>query len=229
MMNKKHLKKEIFSILHYSSLADLFSFIAPLPAKQVVNIFFSGLSHGNEKIKWHSVKGMGQAMLKLAEEDINEARMIIRRLLWSLMEESGSIGWGAPEAIAEIMSCQARLREDYFSIFISFMDEEGNYLEFDPLKRGVAWGVGRLAEKYSDLLFQHQAHLYLPQYLETNDQPLLGYACYAALKLKMNEAVANLEKLVGKKEKVMLFLESRFIEKEIGDLAKEALKAIYKD
>jgi len=41
----------------------------------------------------------------LTEKEMESARVIMRRLMWSLNDESGDIGWGAPEAMAEIIAC----------------------------------------------------------------------------------------------------------------------------
>jgi hypothetical protein len=46
---------------------------------------------------------MGEVMAHLADKDMESARVIMRRLMWSLNDESGGIGWGAPEAMGEIV------------------------------------------------------------------------------------------------------------------------------
>jgi hypothetical protein len=76
----------------------------------------------------------------------------MRRLMWSLNDESGGIGWGAPEAMGEVMARHQCLAEEYACILISYLDETGNYLELPALQEGVLWGVGRLAETRASLL-----------------------------------------------------------------------------
>ena len=71
---------------------------------------------------------MGAVVEKLAWEDMEGARVIMRRLMWSLNEESGGIGWGAPEAMAEIMARHLELAREYSHMLISYMDYEGNFL-----------------------------------------------------------------------------------------------------
>ena len=46
-------------------------------------------------IKWHAVSALGAIVAALAEKEMESARIIMRRLMWSLNDESGSIGSGS--------------------------------------------------------------------------------------------------------------------------------------
>ncbi|MEA3417440.1 MAG: hypothetical protein U9R02_15080 [Thermodesulfobacteriota bacterium] len=52
---------------------------------------------------------MGVVVSNLADHDMESARVIMRRLIWNLNDESGGIGWGSPEAMGEIMARNNRL------------------------------------------------------------------------------------------------------------------------
>ena len=54
---------------------------------------------------------------------------VVRRLLWSMNDESGSVGWSAPEAVAEIVVHVPRL-DEYAEVVASSID-------LDPFQRGV--------------------------------------------------------------------------------------------
>ena len=82
-------------------------------------LLFSFLCHHDQKIKWRAVTAMGMVISNLAEKEMESARVIMRRLMWSLNDESGGIGWGAPEAMAEIIACHQGLAEEYTHILIS--------------------------------------------------------------------------------------------------------------
>eukprot|EP00362_Geleiidae_sp_MMETSP1317_P000447 CAMPEP_0201284794 /NCGR_PEP_ID=MMETSP1317-20130820/84991_1 /ASSEMBLY_ACC=CAM_ASM_000770 /TAXON_ID=187299 /ORGANISM="Undescribed Undescribed, Strain Undescribed" /LENGTH=71 /DNA_ID=CAMNT_0047606373 /DNA_START=1077 /DNA_END=1289 /DNA_ORIENTATION=- len=71
---------------------------------------------------------------------MEEARIVMRRMLWSMNDESGGIGWGVPEAMAEVMTCNKGLAEEYIHMLISYMREDGeelfqdgNFLEHESL------------------------------------------------------------------------------------------------
>jgi hypothetical protein len=90
---------------------------------------------------------MGTVVSNMAEADIEGARVVMRRLMWNLNDESGGIGWGSPEAMGEIMACSEKLAKEYAHILKSYLNPQGNYLEHPVLQRGVLWGLGRLAHE----------------------------------------------------------------------------------
>jgi len=102
---------------------------------------------------------MGAVVANLAEQDMESARVIMRRLMWSLNDESGGIGWGAPEAMGEIIASHDGLAKEYVSVLISYVWKEGNFLEYEPLQRGAVWGVGRVAQVRPELAQDAGPHL----------------------------------------------------------------------
>jgi hypothetical protein len=117
---------------------------------------------------------------------MEEARIIMRRLLWSLNEESGGIGWGAPEAFAEIICCHDRLAEEYVHMLLSYMrpdgeeaHQDGNFLEHETLQRGLLWAAGRLAQCRRALAVSKGMADDLPQYVDSPDAAVRGLAARA--------------------------------------------------
>jgi len=85
---------------------------------------------------------------RLAGSDMEAARVIMRRLMWSLNEESGNLGWGVPEAMGAVVSMSPALAREYARIFLSYGYETGkddNFLDHAPLRRGVYQGAAMLA------------------------------------------------------------------------------------
>ena len=68
--------------------------ILELPARQVVNPLFSFLYNTDELLKWKAVTALGAVVSNLASHDMESARIVMRRLIWNLNDESGGIGWG---------------------------------------------------------------------------------------------------------------------------------------
>ncbi|NIR18057.1 MAG: HEAT repeat domain-containing protein, partial [Desulfobacterales bacterium] len=77
----------------------------------------------DQDVRWSAVKAMGRVVAKMADEDMESARVIMRRLMWNLNDESGGIGWGSPEAMAEILTCHDGLAKEYAHILISYARE----------------------------------------------------------------------------------------------------------
>jgi hypothetical protein len=72
----------------------------------------------------------------------------MRRLMWSLNEESGNLGWGVPEAIGAILGMSPVLAGEYARIFLSYGYETGredNFIDHAPLRHGVYLGTAALA------------------------------------------------------------------------------------
>jgi len=127
-----------------------------MPLKRALGPLFSFFCDADALVKWRAVTAFGVVVDALARQDMEAARVVMRRLMWSLNEESGAIGWGAPEAMGESMARNAALAKEYHRILISYAQEpergDGNYLEHAPLRSGVYWGLSRLAEVYPELV-----------------------------------------------------------------------------
>lgn len=190
-------KRAVQRILGQNDLAAILHHLSAMPAAAIINPLFSGICHANENIRWHAIVAMGVTLARLADEDMEKARIVMRRFMWSLNDESGGIGWGAPESMAEAMRRHQGLAEEYCHILVAFMREEGFYLEHPPLQCGLLWGVSRLAESRAALMLQKEADRYLPPYLKEQDETVRGLAAYALATLASKRACQELPDLAG--------------------------------
>src|SRR5512147_1025466 len=55
-------------------------------------------------VGWRAIRAVGLAARALVKTDREFLRDTCRKLLWSLSDESGGIGWSAPEMLGEIVS-----------------------------------------------------------------------------------------------------------------------------
>ena len=124
-----------------------------MPARRVVNPLFSFLLSTDTKMKWAAITAMGAVIANLADKDMESARVIMRRLMWQLNDESGGIGWGCPETMGEVVACHEGLAQEYAPVLVSYVKEDGNFLEYEPLQEGAVWGIARAAQKRRHILF----------------------------------------------------------------------------
>ncbi|MBU4119583.1 MAG: HEAT repeat domain-containing protein, partial [Proteobacteria bacterium] len=178
-VSQRGIKKEILTLLSQAELDAVIATLSGYPPEKLLNSLFSGICSGSEKTKWNAVSAMGITVARLADQDMEAARIVIRRFMWSLNDESGGIGWGTPEAMAECLACHEGLALEYTKILVSFMREDGFYLELPSLQRGLMWGIGRLAKVRADLLYAWQAPKYLLPYLDSEDPVVRGLAARA--------------------------------------------------
>ncbi len=193
-----------------------------LPARQVINPLFSLLLSTDREIKWAAVTAFGAVVSGLACEDMESARVVMRRLMWQLNDESGGIGWGCPEAMGETMARHEGLGEEFSRVLVSYIDEDGNYLEYEPLQEGVLWGLARLAQARPHLVREAEAHL--GSFLDHQNVQLKGLALLIVGFIKTGGYCDKIEKMLGNAEEIEVFLNREFRIYRIGDLARAALE-----
>jgi hypothetical protein len=164
------LRRRVRELLSSEDLEQVLSELRKISPRKAINPLISVFYDSDPEIRKKAINAFGQVVADLANEDMEEARVVMRRLMWTLNDESGGIGWGAPEAMAEAMACHPRLAEEYVRILLSYIREDGNFLEYEPLRRGALWGIGRLAQIYPEMLIELDAAKYIRPYLEDDDE-----------------------------------------------------------
>lgn len=220
-MSIRTLKKKIYSLLVQNDFTGGLEAIRRYPARQVVNPLFSFILSGDELVKWRAVTAMGAVVADLAENDMESARIVMRRLIWNLNDESGGIGWGSPEAMGEIMARHHGLAAEYTKILVSYIRPDGNFIEHKLLQRGVLWGLGRLARARPQLV--NEAAEFLRPYLESDDPALRGLAARTAAAIGGESTAPLLKRLLNDETTVNTFLTGRLVACPVSRLAKEAL------
>ena len=220
----RQLKQQIRQLLQSEDGDNRFDKIRRLPLKQAVSPLFSFLCSIDERIKWRAVTTLGMVVSDLAASDMESARVVMRRFIWNLNDESGGIGWGCPESMAEAMAQNERLAEEYGSILISYIQPEGNYLEHEALQRGVLWGVGRLAHARPQ--YTRNIGGYLTPYMETGDPILRGLAAWAAGPVGCAELISQLKQLADDPSELVLYRNGKFDQYSVGQLARKALRFV---
>ena len=193
-----------------------------IPAIKVVNALLSFLYNPDPGIKWAAVSAMGALVAKIADHDMEKARVVVRRLMWNLNDESGGIGWGSPEAMGEILTRNDGLAEEYANILLSYAKEDGNYLEHEILQRGLLWGIGRLAQVKPHLI--RDSAPYLIPYLESKDANVRGLAVWITGLMDMKEAGPYLKKLREDSSEIQIYIDHRILKFRISDLAEKAFE-----
>ena len=220
----RKLKRIIAELLQAEDFGRGLDAIGKLPPRQAVNPLFSFLCSPDERLKWHAATAMGRVIANLAASDLESARVVMRRIMWQLNDESGGIGWGCPESMAEAMVQNERLAHEYGCILISYIQPACNFLEHEILQRGVLWGIGRLAHRRPECA--RSAAAFLPAYMESADPILRGLAVWAAVPIAGSESIPKLKQLVNDPGKFSIYCDGRFQQYSIGQTAAEALAAV---
>ena len=225
-MSERSCKTKVLALLQSPDQKTALTELRSMPGRELVHGLFSGICRADETIRWRAITAMGVVVPKIADEDMEAARVIMRRLMWSLNDESGGIGWGAPEAMAEILGQHEQLALEYAHILVSYMREDSNFLEHNTLQRGLMWAIGRAARTWTTLFITLKAQIYLLPYLQSDDPEVVGLAAWAAGAFPDRQLAAALNGLTDDQRQVRCFIDNRIQGTTIGALAGDSIRTI---
>ncbi len=217
-LSGRQLKKTVFELLQHPEFDTSVQQICRLPHRRVVNPLFSFLYSLDNTVRWRTVSAMGAVISLLAEEEMESARIVMRRFIWNLNDESGGIGWGSPEAMGETMALSQSLADQYAAILVSYIRPDGNYLEHEDLQTGVLWGIGRLA--HARPAHAADAVPFLRAYMQSAKPAHRGLAAWAAGAFPIDDDTGGcLRALQKDADVVSIYREGVFTTHRICELA----------
>lgn len=225
------IKKRVRSLLDSADFEGALERIDIAPVK-LINPLLCFLVETDEPARWKAVRGVGITVAAIARKDLERAREIMRRLIWSLNDESGGIGWGAPEAMGEIMAEDENLAREYHRILVSYIDPNGNPLENALLERGAMWAIARLAQKRPGLLREWTEPILFQ--LQSPDPVKRGLALQTLLylarspesPLEPRRLIGLVRPLLGDASEMGTFRDGSLVQSTIGSLAGELLHVL---
>jgi|GEM_PF-293299 len=151
--------------------------------RMAVRTLSSLLFDGDRLVCWRAAEALGRVAALECERDPEKIRRLLRRLFWQLNDESGNLGWYAPQAIAEILANAPSFLAEHARVLVSFLPEE-------PFEIGVRWGLARIAAMDKKVFEDTVAGELLLRSLSEPDKDLLGFTLYAlkALEVKVDPA-----------------------------------------
>jgi hypothetical protein len=224
VFSSSQLKRVLKNALLEGDLTVIDGITNRVPIRKLVNPVFSFFCDAHELVRWRAVTLMGIFVSRLADQDLESARVILRRLMWSLNDESGGIGWGAPEAMGEIMARHEGLAKEYSSILVSYIREDGNFLEHPMLQRGVIWGIGRLAQTRP--AYTKGAEIYLFKFFKSTDSVHRGLSAWAAGNMGNIASAPFLKNLLDDHAEILFYEPLEIHVRTVSFLAKLALSKI---
>lgn len=226
---RKH-KKIILQLLTVRKWKEITGHLWEYKDNEIINPLFSALYSTNEMCRWHAVSSFGVVVSRMADKDIETARIVMRRFLWSLNDESGGIGWGAPEAMAEIMVQNEILFSEYVHMLISYMRgdgseilQDGNYLELPALQQGLLWGIGRLLMSRKKSMLRRGISKDIKSYLDSPDKIVRGLASWCLGMCDQPDMIEFLMPLTRTDASFTLYIDGDFKEVSVATLARNSM------
>lgn len=130
------------SILHAIESNDLDAVASLVKDNKRALAILVRISYDKETLAaWRAIKAVGLAAKALVKTDHEFLRETVRKLLWSLSDESGGIGWSAPELLGEIVSADPNRFSDIIPLIAQVYE-----VEEEVFRSGVVYALARIAE-----------------------------------------------------------------------------------
>lgn len=224
--SNRGIRTRVCALLESDDLCENLHILEQIQVRKTIRPLLAALAHVEQKIKMRAAMVLGIQVSRLAGQDMEAAREVVRRLIWSLNHESGSAGWGAPLAMAEIMLNHEGLATEYAHMLISYMQGGANPLEEIPLQRDLLQGLGRLGQVRREMLREKGACAHLNAYMESEAPVIRGLAAWCAGLLGAQEARHALQILRADTSEVTLYSENEWTTSRVSDLAGGAMSAL---
>ncbi len=164
-------------------------------------------------VKWRTVETLGLLGSRWLDRGrAEETRILLRKFLWTLNDESGGIGWGSPECIGEIVSLRPQSFAEFAPVLLTYTEEE-------ILLPSVIWGGWRIA-RLAPKLVQEFIPDYRP-YLQHPNPEVRGYTW-----LWLREAGADLPSAILEQDdsSFQLYADRQIREVKLKDLLRNEVK-----
>jgi hypothetical protein len=217
-MKRKAVVKKLLESRAYDEVADM-----ARQDKGVISWLISLTYDKQDVISWRAIEAIGVISRALSNEKMDVMRDTVRRLLWSMGEESGGIGWSAAEMLGEIITGDPDSFNDIIPILWSFKDE-------DMFRAGIVWAMGRIAMIRPDLVaFIVQD---LQEMLEDRNPVVRGYAVRVTgilpETLNAGNYLERISKLLSDSGTVQVYSDGYLLTRTVGDIAGEVLHKLGK-
>jgi hypothetical protein len=142
------LKETIKSALEANDLGSLMP--AARADRKVVSALVRLAYDKETLVGARSIRAMGLIARELARTDPECLRETCRKLLWSLSDESGGIGWSAPEMLGEIVAADPKRFADIIPLLASVYETDE-----DVFRPGVLYALARVGEQAPERVLSH--------------------------------------------------------------------------
>jgi len=106
--------------------------------------FLTGrLYAADEHEKWRAVHMFGVLARQPALFTDGRLADLLARFLWALNDESGTVPFGVPEAIGEIVAARPEHGARVAPILCGMLTEDDTF-QTGPVERGIYWALGRI-------------------------------------------------------------------------------------
>ncbi len=148
-MNQLETKKFILLSLESNDLDAVVSLIRE--NRKALSLLIRMAYDKETLVGWRAIKAVGRVAKALCITHSEYLRITMRKLLWSLSDESGGIGWAAPELLGEIVCSDPEGFADIVPLIAVVYD-----IEEQTFRPGVVYALARVAEVSPEMVANYQ-------------------------------------------------------------------------
>jgi len=173
---------------------------------------------------WRAITAIGRVASWYARNDYAFLRETVRKLLWSLSDESGGIGWSAPEILGEIVSADPEKFADIVPLIAEVFS-----IEERVFRPGVLYALKRISEIRPEAITPY--HAIVLRGLSEQDPLARVYALELIKRLKgriarqdLDSMKLQIDRLIHDRAEAWVYRNDGFFGQEVGEIARDVLK-----
>lgn len=144
-------------------------------------------------IGWRAIRAIGHVSALYVRNNYDFLRDAVRKLLWSLSDESGGIGWSAPEILGEIVSADPEKMSDVIPLIADIFT-----IEERVFRPGVLYALKRISEAHPEAIAPFES--LVMRGLAEEDPLARIYALELVYMLKERFSPENLREVISQVE-----------------------------
>ena len=184
--------------------------------RRSISLVSSLLFTQNQILRWRAIDVLGKLSRIINKNNNDSIRKLFNHNFWMLNDESGNVGWYAPETIGEVLYNVPEFIDEFGIMLPSFIIEE-------PFERGTHWAIARVAEIKPEIFFKDFSTIL--KSLEDSDPYIRVFTIKATMLIDPLNAKPKIEKLAEDQEKVELynFTTGNMYQTTVAEYAKDYL------
>ena len=187
-------------------------------SRRVLSYLVALTYDGEPLIAWRSIEAFGIVAGATADRDAEFVRGHLRRLLWLLSDESGGLGWRAPELIGELLHHRPEQFAEFVPLLIALLDLEAE--DAARFRAGTLWAISRVAEVAPKPRLAAAARI--ESYLGDDDPQVRGLAALCLVRLNHTPALAGAGALLEDPGVVTLYSAGQIATVTVGQIVRAA-------
>ncbi|NOY65506.1 MAG: hypothetical protein GXO97_08975 [Nitrospirae bacterium] len=213
MKSIRRIKTNIRDLLERNDLKTIIELARNNP--RIVSVLISMSYDKDSLLTWRAIEAIGPVVAEISKNSPEQGADIVRRLLWSITEESGGIGWAAIEMLAEIIVNYPERYKNLVPLLMEFYDEE-------IFRDGVLYAIGRIGERMPELFDDpDKIEDIISDGLTSDDPQIRGLALIACKRLAdtlHGIGQEQIRRLKGDESTFTVYEKGRLINRKINEV-----------